>query len=41
MAHHDGHLQNDATVLFREWLGPQPGPTDQAAALMGLPSAGP
>nr|WP_246586317.1 PP2C family protein-serine/threonine phosphatase [Streptomyces yatensis] len=41
MAHHDGHLQDDATVLFCEWLGPQPGPTDQAATLMGLPSAGP
>ncbi|GAA3646509.1 PP2C family protein-serine/threonine phosphatase [Streptomyces iranensis] len=38
MAHHDGHLQDDATVLLCEWLGPVPGPTDQAAALMGLPS---
>ncbi|MBI0295812.1 serine/threonine-protein phosphatase [Streptomyces sp. PRKS01-29] len=38
MAHHDGHLQDDATVLLCEWLGPVPGPTDQAAALMGVPS---
>nr|WP_317986032.1 PP2C family protein-serine/threonine phosphatase [Streptomyces sp. 5-10] len=38
MAHHEGHLQDDATVLLCEWLGPVPGPTVQAAALMGVPS---
>ncbi|WP_435848630.1 PP2C family protein-serine/threonine phosphatase [Streptomyces javensis] len=38
MAHHDGRLQDDATVLLCEWLGPVPGPTDQAAALMGVPA---
>ncbi|MEU0009048.1 PP2C family protein-serine/threonine phosphatase [Streptomyces sp. NPDC006314] len=36
--YHDGHLQDDATVLFCEWLGPAANLTDQAAALAGLPS---
>ncbi|WP_411070622.1 PP2C family protein-serine/threonine phosphatase [Streptomyces sp. cmx-4-25] len=35
--HHDGHLQDDATVLFCEWLGPEAVPGDRAAALAGLP----
>ncbi|MFF3485736.1 PP2C family protein-serine/threonine phosphatase [Streptomyces sp. NPDC002701] len=35
--HHDGRLQDDATVLFCEWLGPVAAPTGQAAALAGLP----
>ncbi|MFJ4868590.1 PP2C family protein-serine/threonine phosphatase [Streptomyces sp. NPDC088757] len=37
LEHHDGHLQDDATVLFCEWLGPEPIPTGRAAALAGLP----
>ncbi|GAA2497290.1 PP2C family protein-serine/threonine phosphatase [Streptomyces gobitricini] len=36
LAYHDGHLQDDATVLFCEWLGPSPEPTHDAAALTGL-----
>ncbi|MCS0635522.1 serine/threonine-protein phosphatase [Streptomyces sp. LP05-1] len=42
--HHGGQLQDDATVLFCEWLGPETRRTDRAAALAGLPpeeSAGP
>ncbi|MCS0601333.1 serine/threonine-protein phosphatase [Streptomyces sp. LP11] len=35
--HHEGRLQDDATVLFCEWLGPGAAPTAQAAALAGLP----
>ncbi|MFF4872000.1 PP2C family protein-serine/threonine phosphatase [Streptomyces sp. NPDC000961] len=35
--HHDGRLQDDATVLFCEWLGPEAAPTRQAAVLAGLP----
>ncbi|NUV99100.1 serine/threonine-protein phosphatase [Streptomyces sp. CAI 127] len=35
--HHGGHLQDDATVLFCEWLGPRAAPSDEAAALAGLP----
>lgn len=34
--HHDGHLQDDATVLICEWLGPEPDPSARAAALVGL-----
>ncbi|MGW6613258.1 PP2C family protein-serine/threonine phosphatase [Streptomyces erythrochromogenes] len=41
LEHHDGHLQDDATVLFCEWLGPVPQPTVQAAALAGLPPTDP
>jgi len=33
--HHDGQMQDDATVLFCEWLGR--GATARAAALAGLP----
>ncbi|MGW7435333.1 PP2C family protein-serine/threonine phosphatase [Streptomyces sp. NPDC054849] len=39
LEHHDGHLQDDATVLFCEWLGPTPHPTGRAAALAGVPRA--
>ncbi|MBF4135598.1 MULTISPECIES: PP2C family protein-serine/threonine phosphatase [Streptomyces] len=35
--HHDGRLQDDATVLICEWLGPEPDPSARAAALVGLP----
>ncbi|RAG80532.1 stage II sporulation protein E [Streptacidiphilus pinicola] len=35
--HHDGHLQDDATVLLCEWLGPDPSPSRLAADLTGLP----
>ncbi|MFI1311369.1 PP2C family protein-serine/threonine phosphatase [Streptomyces albidoflavus] len=35
--HHDGRLQDDATVLICEWLGPLPDPSARAAALVGLP----
>ncbi|MGO4456491.1 PP2C family protein-serine/threonine phosphatase [Streptomyces sp. M-16] len=41
LEHHDGHLQDDATVLFCEWLGAVPQPTRRAAALAGLPPADP
>ncbi|MFV0131478.1 PP2C family protein-serine/threonine phosphatase [Streptomyces sp. HMX112] len=36
LEHHDGHLQDDATVLFCEWLGPTPAPARGAAELNGL-----
>jgi serine phosphatase RsbU (regulator of sigma subunit) len=36
--YHDGHLNDDATVLLCEWLGPNSEPTDEAAALAGLPN---
>jgi serine phosphatase RsbU (regulator of sigma subunit) len=39
--HHDGRLQDDATVLFCEWLGPTAAPSAEAAALAGLPYDGP
>ncbi|MEU6852367.1 PP2C family protein-serine/threonine phosphatase [Actinacidiphila alni] len=35
--YHNGRLQDDATVLICEWLGPTTGPSEQAAALTGLP----
>lgn len=35
--HHDGRLQDDATVLFCEWLGPGSAPSAEAAALAGVP----
>ncbi|OWA10970.1 stage II sporulation protein E [Streptomyces sp. CS227] len=35
--HHDGRLQDDATVLICEWLGPDPDLRARAAALVGLP----
>ncbi|RSS34368.1 PP2C family protein-serine/threonine phosphatase [Streptomyces sp. WAC08241] len=37
LEHHDGQLQDDATVLFCEWLGPRAAPSRLAAALAGLP----
>lgn len=41
LEHDDGHLQDGATVLFGEWLGPVPQPTGRAAALAGLPPTDP
>ncbi|WP_372500046.1 PP2C family protein-serine/threonine phosphatase [Streptomyces sudanensis] len=38
--HHDDRLQDDATVLFCQWLGPDPGPTGEAADLGGVPETG-
>ncbi|WP_228973134.1 PP2C family protein-serine/threonine phosphatase [Streptomyces sp. DH12] len=38
LTYHGGRLQDDATVLFCEWLGPAAHVTDRAAALAGLPS---
>ncbi|OON74968.1 PP2C family protein-serine/threonine phosphatase [Streptomyces tsukubensis] len=37
LEYHDGQLQDDATVLICEWLGPAADPSDLAAALVGLP----
>jgi hypothetical protein len=39
--YHDGHLQDDATVLLCEWIGPEPEPAHTAADLTGLSSQGP
>ncbi|MFF3751435.1 PP2C family protein-serine/threonine phosphatase [Streptomyces sp. NPDC002018] len=39
--YHDGHLQDDATVVMCEWLGPALDDTEPAAALTGLPSRDP
>ncbi|MFD9380581.1 PP2C family protein-serine/threonine phosphatase [Streptomyces sp. NPDC059999] len=36
MAHHDGRLQDDATVLLCEWFGPDAEPTRTAAARTGV-----
>lgn len=36
--YHDGNLQDDATVLMCEWLGPALDNTEPAAVLTGLPS---
>ncbi|MEU6810460.1 PP2C family protein-serine/threonine phosphatase [Streptomyces sp. NPDC046831] len=38
LEYHNGRLQDDATVLFCEWLGSTANVTDRAAALTGLPS---
>jgi hypothetical protein len=38
--YHDGRLQDDATVLLCEWLGPAVDNTHEAAAATGLPDAG-
>ena len=38
--YHDGRLQDDATVLLCEWLGPALGETHEAAQDTGLPEAG-
>ncbi|MFV0131458.1 PP2C family protein-serine/threonine phosphatase [Streptomyces sp. HMX112] len=37
--HHDGRLQDDATILLCEWLGPRAEPTAQAAGLVGIPGS--
>jgi hypothetical protein len=37
--YHDGQLQDDATVLLCEWLGPTLEAAEPAAALTGLPDA--
>ncbi|MFE7776187.1 PP2C family protein-serine/threonine phosphatase [Streptomyces sp. NPDC057445] len=39
--YHDGNLQDDATVLMCEWLGPAVEATEPAAALTGLPFSDP
>lgn len=39
--YHDGELQDDATVLMCEWLGPAVDDTERAAALTGLPLSDP
>ncbi|MER7108364.1 PP2C family protein-serine/threonine phosphatase [Streptomyces sp. NPDC000229] len=36
LEYHDGRLEDDATVLFCEWLGPNPDTTGEAAELTGL-----
>lgn len=41
LAYHDGHLQDDATVLLCEWIGPRLEPAHKAADLTGLSSHGP
>jgi hypothetical protein len=38
--YHDGHLEDDATVLLCEWLGPHLEPTREAADSAGLASDG-
>ncbi|SEK47616.1 PP2C family protein-serine/threonine phosphatase [Streptacidiphilus jiangxiensis] len=38
--HHQGQLQDDATVLFCEWLGTDTRPSAHAAHLTGLPPEG-
>ncbi|MEU0252059.1 PP2C family protein-serine/threonine phosphatase [Streptomyces sp. NPDC006184] len=38
--YHDGHLQDDATVLLCEWLGPHLEPVHEAAGLTGLSADG-
>ncbi|GGX60559.1 PP2C family protein-serine/threonine phosphatase [Streptomyces minutiscleroticus] len=38
--YHDHRLQDDATVLFCQWLGPRPDLTEEAADLVGLPEPG-
>lgn len=35
MEHHEGHLDDDATILLCEWLGPRPERTREAAAHTG------
>ncbi|WP_443075820.1 PP2C family protein-serine/threonine phosphatase [Streptomyces sp. TRM 70351] len=37
--YHDDQLQDDATVLFCQWLGPEPDPSAEAADLAGLPES--
>ena len=40
LEYHDGRLQDDATVLLCEWIGPHLEPADTAAGLTGLSSTG-
>ncbi|MFD5477638.1 PP2C family protein-serine/threonine phosphatase [Streptomyces hawaiiensis] len=37
LRHHDNRLQDDATILLCEWLGPRAGPTTGVASLAGVP----
>ncbi|MFF9125554.1 PP2C family protein-serine/threonine phosphatase [Streptomyces sp. NPDC014889] len=37
LRHHGNHLQDDATILLCEWLGPHAGAVTDAALLAGLP----
>jgi serine phosphatase RsbU (regulator of sigma subunit) len=37
LRHHDNQLQDDATILLCEWLGPRPDPTPGVASLAGVP----
>ncbi|MFD8226129.1 PP2C family protein-serine/threonine phosphatase [Streptomyces massasporeus] len=39
LEYHDGRLQDDATVLLCEWIGPHLEPADTAAGLAGVSSA--
>ncbi|MET7683366.1 PP2C family protein-serine/threonine phosphatase [Streptomyces sp. NPDC005423] len=39
LAYHDGELQDDATVLLCEWIGPDTDATEHVAALSGLPES--
>ncbi|MER6468900.1 PP2C family protein-serine/threonine phosphatase [Streptomyces collinus] len=41
LEYHDGRLQDDATVLMSEWIGPALEPAHEAADLTGLTSDGP
>ncbi|MFF2475973.1 PP2C family protein-serine/threonine phosphatase [Streptomyces sp. NPDC058066] len=41
LGYHDGDLQDDATVLMCEWIGPTLDNTEPAAALTGLPFSDP
>ncbi|MEU0276229.1 PP2C family protein-serine/threonine phosphatase [Streptomyces sp. NPDC006307] len=40
LEYHDGHLEDDATVLLCEWIGPHLAPPDEAADRTGLASRG-
>ncbi|KJK38212.1 stage II sporulation protein E [Streptomyces variegatus] len=37
LRHHGNELQDDATILLCEWLGPRAGPTKGVASLAGVP----
>jgi serine phosphatase RsbU (regulator of sigma subunit) len=38
--HHDGHLEDDATVLMCEWIGPHLEPVARAAKAVGVSHPG-
>ncbi|MCQ0025555.1 serine/threonine-protein phosphatase [Streptomyces somaliensis DSM 40738] len=40
LEYHGDRLQDDATVLFCQWLGPDPAPSGEAADLGGVPETG-